>query len=86
MFFAASKLGTAKPLPAVNGTVMTAFETFANASGTVVCRATCKVAGRQGFAHHPGEQREPGGDGRRGDQPRASAASKVAGRQGFEPR
>jgi len=39
MFFAALKLGTAKPLPAVNRTVMTAFETLANASGTVVCRA-----------------------------------------------
>jgi hypothetical protein len=36
---AALKLGTAKPLPAVSRTVMTAFETFANASGTVVCRA-----------------------------------------------
>jgi hypothetical protein len=38
-FFAVLKLGTAKPLPAASRTVITAFETLANASGTVVGRA-----------------------------------------------
>jgi len=37
-FFAALKLWTAKPLPAGSRTVMTTFETLANANSTVVCR------------------------------------------------
>ena len=52
MFFAALKLDTAKRLPAVNRTVMTAFETLANASGTVVVVRGDLLGVRDGFRNY----------------------------------